>query len=41
LRDDLGWSWLLAGALLGVFLLGWALLYVVNRFGRQSGASPD
>lgn len=41
LRDDLGWSWLLAGALLGVFLLGWALLYVVNRFRRQSGASPD
>ena len=41
LRDDLGLSWLLAGALLGLFLVGWALLYVANRFGRRSDAPPD
>lgn len=41
LRDGLGMSWLLAGVLLGLFLAGWAVLYVANRFAGRHTPPPD
>ncbi|QGK71428.1 hypothetical protein GIY23_19650 [Allosaccharopolyspora coralli] len=35
LRDGVGMTWLLASALLVLFLIGWAVLYFTNRFSRR------
>lgn len=40
MEGGIGLSWLVAGALVGLFLVGWGLLYVANRFGRRGGGEP-
>ncbi|MHA6804017.1 hypothetical protein [Salinifilum ghardaiensis] len=40
LRDGLGMTWLLAGALVALFLVGWGLLHLANRFTRKRRTPP-